>query len=173
GRGRTGGRSVLALQFALRLQEHLPELFEHRRVRLLPHAARLGLQQAFRDAVQGPRVGLLEELPVGGVQDVGLGELVVHPVGEGAGADRLGAGGVADVRLGGGAAERADGGDHAAVVLEVVVGVGDVVFAGVGVLGGDGDPPVRRLHVVPGGPAVEFAAVGVAAPLCVHRGAVG
>src|SRR5690606_24640673 len=92
---------------------------------------------------------------------------------EGAGADRLGAGGVADIRLGGGAAQRADGGDHAAVVLEVVVGVGDVVFAGVGVLGGDGDPPVRRLHLVPGGASVEFAAVGVAAPLCVHRGAVG
>ena len=69
--------------------------------------------------------------------------------------------------------QRADGGDHAAVVLEVVVGVGDVVLAGVGVLGGHRDPPVGGLHLVAGRAAVQSAAVGVAAPDGVDLGEVG
>src|SRR6185437_1168810 len=89
-----------------------------------------------------------------------------------AGADRLGPGGVADVRGGRGAGERADGGHHPAVVLVVVVGVGDVVLAGVGVLGRHRDPPVGRLHRAAGGHAVEAAAVGVAAPGGVDLGEV-
>src|SRR5690606_23977749 len=71
------------------------------------------------------------------------------------------------------AGQRPHGRDHAAVVLEVVVGVGDVVLAGVDVLGGDRDPPVGVLHVGAGGDAVEVAAVGVAAPHRVHLGEVG
>src|SRR5213076_3579524 len=62
------------------------------------------------------------------------------------------------------AGEGADHGDHAAVVLEVVVGVGDVVFAGVDVLGGHGDAAVDAFEVGAGGAAVQLTAVGVAAP---------
>ena len=74
---------------------------------------------------------------------------------------------------GDGAGQRADGGDHAAVVLEVVVGVGDVVLAGVGVLRRDRDPLVRGLHLAAGRDAVDAAAVGVAAPDGVDLGEVG
>src|SRR4051812_44035930 len=45
-----------------------------------------------------------------------------------------------------GAAQGPDHGHHAAVVLEVVVGVGDVVLAGVHVLGRYGHPAVDRLQ---------------------------
>ena len=55
------------------------------------------------------------------------------------GAGGVGRGGVTDVCLGIGAGQRSDRGDHAAVVLEVVVVVGDVMFAGVDVLGSDLD----------------------------------
>ena len=48
--------------------------------------------------------------------------------------DVVGPGAVADVGARGGAGQRADRGHHAAVVLVVVVGVGDVVLAAVGVL---------------------------------------
>ena len=56
-----------------------------------------------------------------------------HPrgfLGERPGPDGVWRGRVADVGLGLGPGERAHGGDHAAVVLEVVVGVGDVVLDG-------------------------------------------
>src|SRR5690606_7077899 len=90
-----------------------------------------------------------------------------------AGADGVRARAVADVGFGRPAGQRPHGRDHAAVVLEVVVGVGDVVLAGVDVLGGHRDPPVGVLHVGAGGDAVEVAAVGVAAPHRVHLGEVG
>ena len=90
-----------------------------------------------------------------------------------AGAHRVGPGVVADVggrRLPG---QRPHGGDHAAVVLEVVIRVGDVVFAGVGVLGGHRDSAVLPVHVVGGRRAVEPAAVGEAAPCGVDLREVG
>ena len=59
------------------------------------------------------------------------------------------------------------------MVLEVVVGVGDVVFAGVGVLGGHRDPSVRGAHVVDRRHTGQVAAVGVAAPGGVDAGQVG
>ncbi|CAO0837524.1 hypothetical protein SMICM17S_10648 [Streptomyces microflavus] len=92
---------------------------------------------------------------------------------EGPRADGLGAGGVPDVRLRGLALQRAHGRHHAAVVLEVVVRVRDVVLAGVGVLRGDLDPLVRGLHLLAGRAAVELAAVGVTAPDRVDLGEVG
>lgn len=91
---------------------------------------------------------------------------------EGAGFDGFLAGGVADVGFGVFSGECADGGDHAAVELEVVVGVGDVVFFGVDVFGGDLDAFVGGAHVVGGFDAVEVAAVGVAAPGGVDLGEV-
>ena len=69
--------------------------------------------------------------------------------------------------------QRADRRDHAAVVLEVVVGVDDVVLAGVLVLGRDGDAPERGLHVGAGLAPVQAAAVGVPTPDGVHLGEVG
>ncbi len=69
--------------------------------------------------------------------------------------------------------QRAHGGDHSPVVLEIVVGVGDVVFAGVGVLGGHRDAAVLPAHVVGRGRSVEVAAVREAAPGRVHLGEVG
>ncbi len=59
------------------------------------------------------------------------------------------------------------------MVLEVVVGVGDVVLAGVGVLGGHRDSAVLPVHVVGCGRAVELAAVGEAAPRGVDLREVG
>src|SRR5947209_3056602 len=93
--------------------------------------------------------------------------------GQGAGLRRVGDGRVADVGGGVAAGQGADHGDHAAVVLEVVVGVGDVVLAGVDVLGRHRDPAEGTFHVRPGVHAVESAAVGVAAPDRVDLGQVG
>ncbi len=72
-----------------------------------------------------------------------------------------------------GAGERADRRHHAAVVLEVVVAVDDVVLAGVLVLGRHPHPAVDPLHVAAGGGAVQAAAVRVAAPHRVDLGEVG
>src|SRR5213078_1869500 len=80
---------------------------------------------------------------------------------------------VADVGGGVAPGQRPDGGDHAAVVLEVVVGVGDVVLAGVDVLGRDLDPPVVGAHVLGGRRARQPPAVGEAAPGGVDLGQVG
>ena len=80
------------------------------------------------------------------------------------GADGLLAAGVADVGLGVVSGEGADRGDHAAVVLEVVVGVGDVVLRGVHVLRRDLDPPVGGAHVLGGLDSLYAAPVGVPAP---------
>src|SRR6202000_2332700 len=131
----------------------------------------------FGDSVQGPRVGLGEELPLLRVADVTLRQFFVHPVrddvrgrvvaeqvvdgggqlegalvavpahrgqpprvhhpsaedpggllGQATGAHGAGVGRVADVGVRVAAGQRPDRGDHAAVVLEVVVGVGDVVL---------------------------------------------
>ena len=90
------------------------------------------------------------------------------PVGlllERAGADRVGRGRVPDVGLGLGAGQRADGGDHAPVVLEVVVAVEDVRLAVVDILRGHLDAAVGPLHVLGRGLAVEVTPVGVATPL--------
>src|SRR5204863_7978807 len=98
-----------------------------------------------------------------------------HPrglLGQAAGAHRLGPVRVADVRGGVAPGQRAHHGDHAAVVLEVVVRVGDVVLAGVDVLRRHGDAAVHPVEVVPGGPAVEAANIGDAAPARVHLGLV-
>ena len=97
---------------------------------------------------------------------------VDHPGSEHAGrllserarADRVGSRRVADVGARGRAGQGPDRRDHAAVVLEVVVAVGDVVLARVDVLGGDVDAAVGALHVAPGRHAVELPAVGEAAP---------
>ena len=75
-----------------------------------------------------------------------------HPLGllgQGAGAHQVRHGRVADVGGRGGPGQVPHHGHHAAVELEVVVGVGDVVLAGVGVLRRDRDPsrtpsPCRR-----------------------------
>ncbi|SGG56394.1 Uncharacterised protein [Mycobacterium tuberculosis] len=99
-----------------------------------------------------------------------------HPRGllrQRAGADRVGSGVVADI---GGrclARERPHGGHHAAVILEVVVGVGDVVFTGVGILGGHRNTPVLAVHVVDRLAAIQVAPVGESAPGGVHLGEVG
>src|SRR3712207_9447018 len=71
---------------------------------------------------------------------------------------------VTDVRLGVAAGQRAHGGDHAAVVLEVVVTVGDVVLAGVDVLRGDLDAAGGGAHVVRPGRGGEAPGVGAAPP---------
>src|SRR5699024_10380514 len=81
---------------------------------------------------------------------------------------RVDGGGVADVGFGVLAGQRPDGGDHPAVVLEVVVGIGDIVLSGVNVLGGHRDAAVIGAHVIGGGHSVHIASVGVAAPLGVH-----
>src|SRR4028118_2355092 len=73
-------------------------------------------------------------------------------------------GGVPDKRLGVAAGQGADGGDHAPVVLEVIVGVEQVVLPVVHVLDGDLGAPEVRLHRPPRLDAVEPLAVGVAAP---------
>ena len=70
------------------------------------------------------------------------------------------------------AGERADGGDHAAVVLQVVVGVEDVVLAVVLVLDGHVDGGEAAAHGVLVGDAVAVAAVGEAGPGDVDRGEV-
>lgn len=80
---------------------------------------------------------------------------------------------VADVRLRARARQVPHHRDHAAVVLEVVVGVDEVVLAGVDVLRGDGDAPERDLHVPARRPPVQPAPVRVAAPHRVHLGEVG
>ena len=58
------------------------------------------------------------------------------------------------------------------MVLEVVVGVGDVVLAGVDVLGRDVDPAVVGLQIIPGRGAVQIAPVREAAPGGVDLGDV-
>src|SRR4028118_1562828 len=73
-------------------------------------------------------------------------------------------GGVRYRRLRVAAGEGADGGDHAAVVLEVVVRVEEVVLAVVHVLDRDPRPPEVVLHRPPRLDAVEPLAVSVAAP---------
>src|SRR6202012_6068090 len=89
------------------------------------------------------------------------------------GADRVRPGVVADVGGGRLAGQRSHGGPHAAGILEVVVGVGDVVLAGVGVLGSDSDAPVLTVHIVGGCPAIEAAPVRESAPPRVHLRQVG
>ena len=71
------------------------------------------------------------------------------------------------------AGQRPHGRDHAAVILEVVVGVGDVVLSSVGVLGGHRDPAVLPVHLVGGGRTVQPATVGEAAPCGVDLREVG
>ena len=79
---------------------------------------------------------------------------------------------VAHIGLRVGAGERAHRRDHPAVILEVVVAVGDVVLAGVDVLGGHLDAPVVGAHVVGGRRPVEPTAVGETAPHGVDLGQV-
>ena len=69
--------------------------------------------------------------------------------------------------------QRANGGDHAAVELQVVVRIEDVVLAVVLVLGGDLDAREHGLEARPGVDAVLVARVGVAAPVHVRRREVG
>ena len=83
-----------------------------------------------------------------------------------------GVGGVAEPRLGVAPGERADGGDHAAVLLQVVVAVEDVVLAVVLVLDGDVDGGEAAAHGVLVGDAVAAPAVDVAGPGDVDRGEV-
>ena len=58
------------------------------------------------------------------------------------------------------------------MVLEVVVGVDDVVLAGVDVLRGHFDAAVVVLHVVAGGGAIEVASVSETTPGGVDLGQV-
>jgi len=218
----SGLAGLPVLQVALGLQVSLPQRGQPFAVRGVPELAVCRLEQPFGDAVQGPGVGAAEEFAHLLVADVGVGELLVHPVldharrgvvaeqvvdrggefegalvamafhgldparvdhpgaentrgllGQRPGADGIRAGGVADVRAGRPARERPDGGDHPPVVLEVVVGVGDVMLEGVGVVRGHRDPPVGALHVIARFPAVQAAAVREAAPHGVHLGQVG
>ena len=81
-------------------------------------------------------------------------------------------GGVAEPRLGRAPGEGPDGGDHPAVVLQVVVGVEDVVLAVVLVLDRDLDGGEAPAHRLGRGLAVAVAAVGEARPRQVHLGEV-
>ena len=54
------------------------------------------------------------------------------------------------------------------MILEVVVRIGDVVLAGVGVLGGHRNSPIRRPHVLDGGDTVTTTPVRVTSPCRVH-----
>ncbi len=58
------------------------------------------------------------------------------------------------------------------MILEVVVGVGDVVFAGVGVLRRHRDTSIVGAHVLGGGYAVQAATVGEATPRGIHLGEI-
>ena len=83
---------------------------------------------------------------------------------QGAGSHGVRAGGVAHIRLGGGTRQRANSGNHAAVELEVVIGIGDIVLTGIGILRGDLNTAVGRLHILSSLFPIDTAAVGVAAP---------
>src|SRR5690606_24785937 len=98
------------------------------------------------------------------------------PVGllaERARAHGVGRGRVADVGLRVGAGQRAHRGDHAAVVLEVVVGVGDVVFTRIDVLRRHRDASVVGAHVVTRRDPVESTSVREATPGGVDLGEIG
>src|SRR5690606_19680204 len=98
-----------------------------------------------------------------------------HPgglLGQGAGSDGIRRRRVPHVGFRVGTGERPHGGDHAAVVDEVVVGVGDVVFAGVDVLGRHLDPAVVGAHVLRGRTAVQATPVGESAPGGVDLGQI-
>src|SRR5690606_8243883 len=88
------------------------------------------------------------------------------------GAHLVRCGGIADVGLRLDAGEGAHGGDHAAVVLEVVVRVGDVVLAGVRILRGYRDPPIVGTHVFRRRLTVQVAPVGETAPRGVDLGEI-
>jgi hypothetical protein len=87
--------------------------------------------------------------------------------------DSVGTGVIADIGGGRLPGQRPHGGHHPAVVLEVVVRVGDVVLTGVGVFGGDGDAPVLAVHVVGGLPAVQAPPIRKSAPRRVDLRQVG
>src|SRR5689334_21348701 len=78
----TADRPQLAagFQVAFHVQVDLAELVEGLGVGGLPQAAGGGLEQALGDAAQGPGVGLPHERAGLLVEDVGRGQLLVHPV---------------------------------------------------------------------------------------------
>src|SRR3984957_4079788 len=85
-RGRSCARNArtasgsAAFEVTFGLQVRLPQGGQRVGVRGVPELAVGGLEQAFGDAVQRPGVGSLEELAHLLVADVGLGELLIHPV---------------------------------------------------------------------------------------------
>src|SRR6516225_11961298 len=84
---RTADRPTLAagFQVTLHVQVDLAELVEGLGVGGLPQAAGGGLEQALGDAAQRPGVGLPHERAGLFVEDVGRGQLLVHPVRDDAG----------------------------------------------------------------------------------------
>src|SRR5205823_5249811 len=77
--------------------------------------------------------------------------------------------GVAEILLRVMSRERPDGRDHAAVILEVVVAVEDVVLAVVLVLGGDDDAGEALAELLGRLGAERATPVGEGAPGLVHR----
>ena len=71
---------LAVFQVALGLQVRLPQRGQRFGIRGVPELAVRRLEQPFGDAVQGPWVGAAEEFAHLLVADVGVGELLVHPV---------------------------------------------------------------------------------------------
>ena len=83
------------------------------------------------------------------------------------------AGGVTDVGLGVLTRQCTHGGDHASVVLEVIIRVRDVMFLGIHVLRSDLDALVGLPHFFGTFDTLDAAAINVAAPGCVDLSQVG
>ena len=77
-----GSLSRSVLEVALDVEVDLLQLGEQLRVRLGPEPPVDRLVQPLDHALQRPRVGVREEVAVLLVEDVGLRELLIHPVGD-------------------------------------------------------------------------------------------